>query len=80
MRAKCAVAWIVSLWPGFSLAISPDAQLVEAVKNRDKVVVGALLKQGESSLVDAPLVEDPAEGIRDVWVLWGHRFSRLREL
>src|SRR5262249_51093138 len=46
MRAQCAIAWIVLLWPVVGLAISPDAQLVEAVKNPDTVLLRALLKQG----------------------------------
>ena len=39
----------------------------------------ALLEQAESPLVDASLVEDPAQGIGDVGILWGPLFSGLRE-
>src|SRR5439155_3313852 len=41
---------------------------------------GALPYQAEGPLIDATLVEDPSQGIGDVWVLWGRLFGDLREL
>src|SRR5437660_11753118 len=41
---------------------------------------GTLPYQAEGPLIDATLVEDPSQGIGDVWVLWGRHFGGLREL
>ena len=40
----------------------------------------ALPQEGEGPLVEASLVEDPAQGVRNVGVLWGRLFGVLREL
>src|SRR5947208_1682397 len=74
---------------GSRQSLSGEIRVSNLIGHHAKVVLdlatvrqlgSALLKQTESPLVDASLVEDPAQGVRDLRVLRDRLFGGLSEL
>jgi len=74
---------------GSRQSLSGEIRVPNLIGHHAKVVLdlatirqlgSALLEQAESPLVDASLVEDPAQGIGDVGILRGPLFRRMGEL